>query len=204
VLTKAENPGEVIQWCDQLKSEIEKRSFAGRPIEVEVDKRDMRGGDKIWSWVKKGVPIRLEVGPRDIAEDSVFMARRDLTPKDKKSMQRSDFIAGVSAMLEDIQAGLLKRAKAYRDENTKVLDSKDDFYDWFTPKNAERPEIHGGFALAHFCGDPQIEDQLAKDLSVTVRCIPLKGQLEACDDGEGTCIFTGKPSKQRVVFGKAY
>ncbi len=204
VLTKAENPDEVIAWCDQLKSEIEKRAYGGRAIEVEVDKRDMRGGDKIWSWVKKGVPIRLEVGPRDIAEDSVFMARRDQGPKDKKSMQRSDFIAGVAAMLEDIQSGLLSRARDFRDENTKVFDSRDDFYAWFTPKNAEKPEIHGGFALAHFCGDPEVEDQLARELSVTVRCIPLKGQLAACDDGEGKCIFTGKPSKGRVVFGKAY
>ena len=85
-------------------------------------------------------------------------------------------------------------------KNTRRIDTKDDFYDFFTPASAEKPEIHGGFAVSHFSGDVEVEEQLADDLAVTVRCIPLSEEYNE----EGECPFTGKPSKKRVVFAKAY
>ena len=200
VLHKEETAGQVMDYCTKLAEELRAQQYMGRPLEVELDDRDIRGGEKTWSWVKKGVPIRLEVGPRDIADDSVFMGRRDLPPKERKGVKRAEFVAGVVGMLEEIQTNLFERAKAFREENTRRIDTKDDFYDFFTPASAEKPEIHGGFAVSHFSGDVEVEEQLADDLAVTVRCIPLSEEYNE----EGECPFTGKPSKKRVVFAKAY
>ena len=94
---------------------------------------------------------------------------------------------------------MLKRAKDFRKEHTQKIDNADDFRAYFTPKNADKPEAHGGFALTHWAGTGEDEDNLAKELKVTLRCIPLDAEEE-----DGTCPFTGKPSKQRVVFAKAY
>jgi prolyl-tRNA synthetase len=196
---KAEDPAAVMRYCEQLRDELRGLMFAGRPIEVIIDTRDLRGGEKVWSHIKKGVPIRLEIGPRDIASDSVFMARRDQPANEKKSVARGEFLATVAQILDDMQRGLLQRAKDLRENNTVTIDGKDEFYAYFTPKNAEQPEIHGGFALAHWSGEEAVAEQIQKDLGVTIRCIPFdKG------NGEGKCIFTGKPSSQRVVWAKAY
>lgn len=196
---KADDPQQIMDYCNNLARELREIPYAGRTVEVEIDNRDIRGGEKTWSWVKKGVPIRLEVGPRDMANDAVFMARRDQSPKDKQAMPRQQFVAEVTKILDEMQQNLFERAKQMREDNTRVIDSKDDFYAYFTPKNKEQPEVHGGFAMAHWCGDEAVADQIQSDLGVTIRCIPFdKGE------GEGTCIFTGKPSAQRVVWAKAY
>jgi prolyl-tRNA synthetase len=114
-------------------------------------------------------------------------------------MPRSQFVETLPRQLDEIQGTLLDRARAFRQEHTVQIDSKDEFYAFFTPKNRDKPEIHGGFALAHWCGDPEVEEQVKRDLQVTIRSIPLGGEAEA-----GTCPFTGKPSPRRVVFAKAY
>ncbi|HSR50158.1 MAG TPA: proline--tRNA ligase [Acidobacteriota bacterium] len=193
--------GEVMDYCSKLKKELEDQRYMGEPLRVQIDDRDLRGGEKTWSWIKKGVPIRLEVGPRDIAKDSVFMGRRDKGPKERSGVPRQKFVQTVAGVLEGIQTALLAQAAAFRDANTVEIDSKDDFYDFFTPKSkdAERPEIHGGFALAHWSGDAAEEEQAAKDLSVSIRCIPLDAEEE-----EGRCILSDKPSRRRVVWAKAY
>jgi prolyl-tRNA synthetase len=188
---------EVLAYCKSLQAELAAARFDGRPVLVSIDDRDMQGGAKSWQWIKKGVPLRIEVGPRDVASGSVFVARRDTG--EKKGQPRADFVASVADQLQAIQDNLLARARAARDAHTRVIDSKDDFYAYFTPKNKEKPEIHGGFALAHWNGDAAIEQQLKTDLAVTIRCIPLDGDLSP-----GTCIFSGQPSRQRVVFAKAY
>ncbi len=205
ILFKAENPGAVLEYCERIAKALTAQTFAGRPIEVEIDSRDISGGEKLWSWIKKGVPIRAEVGPRDMASDSVFVGRRDKPHKEKKGIAREEFIQQVPKILEEIQNTLLQRALDYRKEHTRVIDSESDFVEFFTPpasKGGPTP-IHGGFALSHFNGDEAIEERIKKEHGVTVRCIPNPGQLDAIDE-EGTCIFTGKPSKQRVVWAKAY
>ena len=95
-------------------------------------------------------------------------------------------------ILDDIQQGLFDRALARRDAATQTIDSKDGFYEHFKGDGS-------GFVYAHFCGDPAVEEQIKTDLKVTLRCIPLHGH-----DEEGTCIFTGEPSKHRVLWAKAY
>jgi prolyl-tRNA synthetase len=101
-------------------------------------------------------------------------------------------------MLDSMQRNLLQRATEFRDANTRVIDSRDEFYDFFTPKNANEPEIHGGFALAHWNGSRTVEEQIKNDLKVTIRVVPF-GEGEA-----GRCIFTGEPSARRVVWAKSY
>jgi len=147
------------------------------------------------------VPLRLEVGPRDMDKNAVFVGRRDRAPKDKQSIGREEFIATAATLLQSIQDSLFARAKAFREHHTRRIDTKAEFYDFFTApqvqENAPTP-IHGGFALTHFSGEVQLEEQIKNDLGVTVRCIPL-------EEGEpGTCPFTGKPSPKRVVWAKAY
>jgi prolyl-tRNA synthetase len=207
ITMKADDPNAIMNYCQKLADDLRVIPFRGRRIEVEIDKRELRGGDKAWGWIKSGVPIRLEIGPRDMANDSVFMGRRDKPHKEKTAMKRADFVAGVSAILDEMQSNLYERALAFRNQHTRVIDSKNEFYDFFTPKskNVEQPEIHGGFALSHFNGDPAIEARVKDELGVTVRCIPLPGEIEDADpDHPGKCVITGEPSKQRVVWAKAY
>ena len=102
-------------------------------------------------------------------------------------------------MLDDIQSGMLARATAFRDSQTRIIESKEQFYEFFTPQNAAKPEIHGGFALAYWNGSAQLEAEIKDKLSVTIRCIPFENMPEP-----GRCIFTGQPSKQRAVWAKSY
>jgi prolyl-tRNA synthetase len=189
----------VLEACTRLADELRAVQYDGSPVRVELDDRDIRGGEKVWSWIKKGVPVRLEVGPRDIASDSVFVGRRDRSHRDRNGVPRAAFVAGLPDLLAEIQQGLFARARALREENTRRLDRRQDLCDWFTPANAEKPEIHGGFASCHWGGDAADEEALQKDLNVTVRVIPLDAEPE-----QGTCVFTGKPSARRVILGKAY
>jgi prolyl-tRNA synthetase len=165
---------------------------------VQVDRRDIGGGTKNWEWIKKGVPIRVEIGPRDLEKNSVAVSRRDQPMKEKQFMSADEFAAQAAEMLTSIQRNLLGRATRFRDDNTRKIDSKEDFYEFFTAKNAPKPEIHGGFALAHWNGSREVEERIKSDLKVTIRCIPT-GESEP-----GRCIFTGEPSARRVVWAKSY
>ena len=191
----------VIEYCRSVAQELRAQKFADRAVGVLVDERDERGGEKVWHWIKKGVPIRLEIGPRDMEKDALFVGRRDKAPKDKQSVARTEFVATIAATLQNIQDGLLSRARAFRREHTRQIDTRDEFYAYFTsPQVAENQPtpIHGGFAMTHFSGDVDLEQRIREELSVTVRCIPL-------EPGEpGICPFTGKPSAKRVVWAKAY
>ena len=154
---------------------------------------------KKWEWIKKGVPLRVEIGPRDLEENSVEVSRRDQPIKAKESMSMQEFVRRAPEIFDSIQQNLYERARKFRDENTRMLDSKKEFYDFFTPRNSEKPEIHGGFAIAHWNGSRKVEDQIKNDLKVTIRCTP-----PAAAGEPGRCIFTGEPSPRRVIWAKAY
>jgi prolyl-tRNA synthetase len=191
----------VLEYCRKVAAELRAQRYEGAAVRATVDEREERGGEKVWHWVRKGVPVRLEIGPRDLDKDAVFAARRDRAPKDKKSVARAELVATIAETLESIQGGLYDRAAAHRDDHTVEIDDRDEFYKFFTPpsvpEGAPTP-IHGGFALTHFSGDVELELEIKNDLGVTVRNIPL-------DSAEpGVCPFTGKPSAQRVVWAKAY
>jgi len=183
---------------EALARELKRVFYHDWKLRVEIDDRDI-GGARGWDWIKKGIPLRLEIGPRDIADDQVFVGRRDKAHRDKVSMKREAFIGSVTAILDEIQQNLFDRAAALLKAHTHDISDKTDFYDFFTAANKEKPEIHGGFAHAHWCGNALCEARIKDELSVTIRCIPLDSPEE-----DGSCIFCGEPSRRRVVFAKAY
>ena len=200
VTPKADTREAVIDSCDAVAQTLRKIEFAGAPIRVHVDKRDLPGGTRNWEWIKKGVPLRLEIGPRDIEGRTVMVARRDLGAKAKEPMKRDDFIQNVADILSQIQSALLEKATAFQKQHTCKLETMDEFKAFFTPKSEDKPEIHGGFALMHWAGSAEDEERLSKEYKTTIRCIPLGDEYAE----EGTCFLTGKPSHRRVVFAKSY
>jgi prolyl-tRNA synthetase len=199
VAPKEETRAKVIEACDNLAARLRDIRYADAPVEVTVDRRELGGGVKNWDWIKKGVPLRVEIGPRDLEKNAVEVSRRDQAVRAKESMPVEEFVARAPEILGSIQNSLYQRAKEFRDANTRVIESKKDFYDFFAPKNAAKPEIHGGFALAHWNGSREVEEQIKNDLKVTIRVVPLNDSPEP-----GKCIFTGEPSARRVVWAKSY
>jgi prolyl-tRNA synthetase len=191
VTPKPETRDAVLEYCRDLKQALEAQNYLGESVRVELDDRDIRGGEKTWSWVKKGVPVRIEVGSRDMEKDAVFYARRDKAVKDKVSQGRTDFVSEISTLLENIQSNLFKKAKDFQKSHTQVIDNKEDFEAYFANEDA-------GYASVGFCLDSQLEDELAKRLKITVRCIPNDTVSETVP-----CIFTGKEGK-RVIFARSY
>ncbi len=201
VMPKPEHEGPILEACQKLAKELKGQSFHGRPVTVEIDKRDLGGGVKNWEWIKKGVPIRIEIGPRDLESGSVALTRRDQTPKDKQFLPSAEAVSGIVEILQSIQDTLLSRALAFRRDYTVEITSMDDFRKFFTPTNADQPETHGGFALVHWAGTTEDEEALKQEMKVTVRCIPNDKDLRG---GKGNCILTGKPAEGRVIFAKSY
>ena len=198
VTPKEETRQQVIDYCLELKQQLLDQNYMDGPVRVEFDDRDMRGGEKAWGWIKKGIPLRVEVGPRDMEAGTVFVGRRDRGAKDKESMPVEQFVSGIANLLDEMQAGLLAKAKAFQKEHTREITTEADFVEFFTPKNVDAPEIHGGFASMGFCCDSELEDKIAKEYKVTVRCIP-----NSTADEVVPCVFTGQPGK-RVIFAKSY
>jgi len=191
-----EEKSSVLPYVESLKKELEAQDYAGEKVRVLIDDRDIRGGEKNWYHVKRGVPLRAEVGPKDIAKNGVFLARRDTG--EKAGVGRNELVQTIGQRLTEIQSSLFQKALKLRQDNTRTITKLDDFQAYFTPKNEENPEIHGGFALCHFTETPEVEE-LLKKLKVTIRCVPLDG-----GKSPGTCIFTGKPTDRMAVFAKAY
>jgi prolyl-tRNA synthetase len=168
--------------------------FGYEPIQVKIDDRDQyQPGFKFNEWELKGVPIRVELGPKDLEKNACVLARRDLPGKEAKlfGVPMAEAPTKIVAMLKEMQQALFDRAKKFRDENTHTVDSYDDF--------KEKIDEPGGFFLAHWDGTRETEDRVAAETKATIRCIPFSRKQEA-----GKCIVTGKPSEGRVVFAKAY
>ena len=189
-----EERSRVMPYVESLADELRGQTYADAPVRVSVDDRDLRGGEKKWHHVKRGVPVRMEVGPKDIDKDGVFFARRDEAKP--RPMSRADAVATIGDELSAMQAELYARAVKLREENTVTIDNVDDFRSFFTAEDENT--IHGGFAHAHFADESEI-DPLLKELKVTIRCIPN-------DDNEtpGKCFFSGKDVAKRAIFAKAY
>ena len=138
VIHKEETKKEVLSYCHALAGQLRHVQYGGVPLRVIVDEREMRGGDKLWGWVKKGIPLRIEVGPRDIANNQLPMARRDRGHKENRLLSREELLSTVAEELDAIQKGLLEKAKAFRSAHMKKIDTKEEFYAFFTPKNADQ------------------------------------------------------------------
>jgi prolyl-tRNA synthetase len=164
------------------------------PVVVRVDDREQfQPGFKFNEWELRGVPVRVELGPKDLAKSACVLARRDLPGKEAKEMNVP--LAGapvrIGQMLQEMQRALFEKARAFRDASMLEVNSYDEF--------KQKIEEPGGFLLAHWDGTRETEDRIAADTKATIRCIPFALKKEA-----GKCMVTGKPSEGRVVFAKAY
>ncbi len=188
----------VMTYTENLAADLRRQHYHGRPVVVEIDQRDI-GGARGWDWIKKGIPVRVEIGPKDIEKEAVFVGRRDREVREKVSIPTGEFVSAFTVLLDEIQNNLYQRAHEFREAHTVGLAAREAFCAYFTPQNAAKPEIHGGFAKAPWCGEAACEKQIKDDLNVTIRCIPLDAPRQ-----EGECVYCGKPSGQRVIFAKAY
>jgi prolyl-tRNA synthetase len=165
-------------------------SFKAAGIRVKYDDSDnQRPGWKFAEYELKGVPVRIAVGPRDLENNQVEIARRDT--KEKSTISMDGLTEIVSNMLSEIQTNLFKRAKQYRDEHITKAETWDEFVNILDSK--------AGFVSAHWDGTPETEEKIKELTKATIRCIPLDNPLEA-----GKCILSGNPSSQRVLFARAY
>ncbi len=180
---------------EQLTAISEKIEGLGKQLKeqgiaFEYDKRTThKPGWKFAEYELKGVPIRIAIGPRDLENGTVEIARRDT--KEKQTVNFDDLAAFIPKLLDEIQENIYNKAKTYRDEHITKVDSYDEMKDVLENK--------GGFVLAHWDGTTETEEKIQEELKATIRCIPLDNTLE-----DGKCIYTGKPSTQRVVFAKSY
>ncbi|WP_418560681.1 proline--tRNA ligase, partial [Rikenella microfusus] len=159
-------------------------------ISVKIDDRDnVRSGFKFAEYELKGVPVRLAIGPRDLAGGTVELARRDTLTKE--SVPAEGIADRIENLLEDIQRNIYDKALKFRDSMITRVDTYDEFKRVLEEK--------GGFILAHWDGTPQTEELIKNETKATIRCIPVDAPAE-----EGTCIVSGKPSHRRVLFAKSY
>ena len=176
----------VLEAAQKIREQLVKAD-----VRVKVDEREGQSpGFKFNDWEMRGVPLRLEIGPKDVAKGTVVLARRDRPGKEGKSFVPQEGIAeSVAKLLAEIQKALYDRALTFRNTHT------------FEPKTVQEfaQVVEQGFARSHWCGDSKCEEQIKETTKATLRCIPLEQPGHA-----GECLFCGKASKEMAIFGKAY
>jgi prolyl-tRNA synthetase len=166
------------------------KALKQKGISVKYDDRDtQRPGFKFAEYELKGVPVRVALGGRDLENDTAELARRDT--KTKETVNREGLADRIELLLEEIQANIYQKAFKFREESTTEANSYEEFKEILDTK--------AGFVSAHWDGSPETEQKIKEETKATIRCIPLNNKLE-----EGVCIYSGKPSKQRVLFARAY
>lgn len=199
VVPKPEFEAEVMTYADKIAEKLRECEYHDKSIRVIVDKREKRGGEKNWEWIKKGIPLRIEVGPRDLQTQSVMVSRRDKSNKEKTHYFIGDLCEEISDLLDEIQKSYYQQAKEFQNKHIRRdITNFEELKSFFTPKNPDKPEIHGGFVFAKWCGDKESE-QLLEELKVSIRCLPLEQS-----NTQGTCILTGKPATMDAIFAKSY
>jgi prolyl-tRNA synthetase len=174
----------VVKYAEKIKNGLEKTG-----IRTKIDDRDIRFGEKLYYWEKKGVPVRVEVGPRDVDNGMIIYRRDDLT---KKPYQKSVEVCveTIGKLLNEIQNNLYNRALEFQKKNTVEVDTLDEF---------KKAINDGKFVYAHWCGDTKVEEKIQEEFGATIRCISFDQKKEI-----GKCIYSGKESAGRVLFAKAY
>ncbi len=173
------------ETANKIKTSLEKHG-----ISVKYDNRDThKPGWKFAEYEFKGVPVRIAIGPRDLENNTVEVARRDT--KEKSTYQLTDIDIKIVHLLEQIQDNILNKALNFKEENTYPVNSYEEF--------KQKLEEKGGFILAHWDGTSETEQKIKEETKATIRCIPLNNQQET-----GACIYSGQPSTQRVIFSRAY
>ena len=177
----------VIEVADRVFFELK---AAGIRVKMD-DRQEVTPGFKYNDWELRGVPVRVEIGPKDVEKDSVALARRDVPGREGKSfVSQAGLASTVSSLLSEIHDSLLKRATAYRDANIHDSETYDEL----------KEAVTNGWAFAWWCGDAACEAKVKEDTKATIRCIPLEGQ----PDAKGKCIVCGSEADQKVYFGRGY
>lgn len=175
----------ITEKVNVISTELRKKGFA-----VKFDNRDThKPGFKFAEYELKGVPVRLAIGPRDLENGTIEVARRDT--KEKKVVSIDEVTTLIPTLLDEIQQNIYNRALKFREEKTTHVDT----YDQFKKVLDER----GGFVMAHWDGTPETEAAIKEETKATIRCIPMDAREEA-----GKCVYSGKPSGKRVLFARAY
>jgi prolyl-tRNA synthetase len=185
----------VNRYAGDLQRALSEALYDGEPVRVRLDDRDRTAVDKRWEWIAKGIPLVVEVGPRDVETGAVTVSRRDREPRDRDSVERSTFVATAGDVLAGIQAGYLEATRAGLRERTRELATVEELRSFF---RSGASVAHGGFARVKWAGDERAMERVA-DLGLSVRCLPL--------DQTGTpgrCILTGEPATQDAIFARAY
>jgi prolyl-tRNA synthetase len=196
VTPKEDSRQAVLDSCHALAETLRHQSYHGEPLRVAVDARDLGGGVKKWEWIKKGVPLRIEIGPRDIETMKLCVQRRDQAVTEKDFPSKEDFLRNVTAILDEIHDALLARATALRDANLIPCHSMEEFHSHWTRENP-------GWLLTHWNGSAEEEETLSKQHRITIRCLPDSGTplpLAA----EGPCILSGTRTSTRAVWARSY
>ncbi len=178
-------------------------------IAVKLDDREgIMPGAKYYEWEARGVPLRIEIGPKDLEKESLCLVRRfvlEQEGEDEKALRkrrktflpRAEALESIRTILDTMQTELLERARQARARRTRVIDDLETYQQFFARDG-------GGFAWVHWAGDHAQEEEMAKRYETTIRCLPYPDQLPPEARGEGVCILTGQPSKQRVLMARAY
>lgn len=185
IFKKDEEKNAIAEVANKLK-----KSLKNKHISVRFDDRDThKPGFKFAEWELKGVPLRIAIGPRDLENGTVELARRDTKEKETVSIEGIESV--IETKLNEIQESIYNNALNFRKEKTTNVDSYEEFKKVLEEK--------GGFVSAHWDGTPETEEKIKQETKATIRCIPLDAKEEA-----GKCIYSGKPSNKRVLFAKAY
>jgi len=159
-------------------------------LQIKIDEREnMRPAEKFFHWIQQGIPVRIEIGPRDLKKQSVMVARRDIREKNAVAIENiADYIEG---LLKNIQENLFERALNYRNTKTRTVKNYEEFKEVIANE--------GGFIYAHWNGSKEVEEKIKQETKATIRCIPLEGETES-----GKCIVTGSPSSKKALFAISY
>jgi prolyl-tRNA synthetase len=181
------SPEDLATISEKVAPVVAELKAAGISVKYDDDDQQ-RSGWKFAEYELKGVPVRLGLGMRDLEAGTVEVARRDTLSKESRPLD--GIVDHIKQLLDEIQANIYKKALDFRETNTFRVDTRDEF-----KEQIEK----GGFILAHWDGTAETEEKIKDETKATIRCIPLDAAEE-----DGTCIFTGAPSKRRVVFARAY
>lgn len=186
IFKTAQENAAIIEKMEALKKELEAKGLT-----VKIDNRDtVRSGFKFAEWELKGVPVRIAIGPRDMQNGTVEIARRDTLTKE--SMNIDACVEHIVALMDEIQKNIYAKALDYRARKTVKVDTWEEF---------KQKIEEGGFLLCHWDGTAETEEKIKEETKATIRCIPMDSFV--CEE-EGRCVYSGKPSKRRVIFARAY
>ncbi len=184
----------VIDACNALAATLQNKYFHNEPLRVHVDSRDLSGSSKKWEWVKKGAPIRIEIGPRDLENRKVCMQRRDEDSAVKLFMGKEEFIRDCADILEEIQGTILQKAIILRDSNITAC------HDLAKFENHWSSIAQPGWLITPWAASNEEEVTLSKKHKIAIRCFPLDKQ----DGEESPCLVSGKPTKARAIWARSY